>query len=151
VEADVMNEERASLARSIGRALLDPEFRAMLSVKGIEGDRPIYPARVEDEVGDVMRRLEDSGGAGNVVLRWENGLAVLTISAPVVEAKSKRRGSSCQEVGDTASIGTLLAVMAQAGLQTMLIRIVASVPPASGKPEAMVIEGSRAVLPAVAP
>jgi hypothetical protein len=115
------------LRASIAHALLDPGFRASLQARNDDGEAPIVPARVDDTVVEIFERVDRHGGAANVVLRWEGDLFVLCVdSRPVTAARARK--VPCQDVGDNANLGMVLALMAEGGIPEMRLAIVESTP-----------------------
>lgn len=119
-------EYMRALRGDISRAMLDPAFRESLAARNADGEAPIIPARVEDTVAETFAHVDQFGGAGNVVLRWEGDLFVLCVGSqpPAESGPAVPR----QDVGDESNLGMVLALMAEAGISEMRVKVVASLP-----------------------
>jgi hypothetical protein len=107
------------LRQMVGLALLRSDFTGGLISDPETGEVPIVLARVEDPMSAIFKRWRENDGAANFVCRWEGGLAVLSLGT---RADPPADGDQVQPIGLTATLGTLLAVMAQSATNQTILR-----------------------------
>jgi hypothetical protein len=71
---------RVAVARRIFRATSDPAFGKYLPVRMPDGERPIVIALRDDTVGYLFDRVDDYGGAANVIVDLGLTIGIITVT-----------------------------------------------------------------------
>lgn len=86
--------------------LAEPAWRRLLHERARAGEAAIMAATTEETVGSLMRRIDDAGGAANVICAYRDGHAILWF-----ETVARSKPGKVQPVGPTAVLGMLIATL----------------------------------------
>lgn len=104
----MLDMDRAKLTEMVYRRLSDPSFRRRLTATAPDGSHPVVVVTREDSVSFMLSRLDASGGTGNVVAPFLNGLVVLAMDATVPTPKG---GEEVPSLTTDCTVGVLVERM----------------------------------------
>jgi hypothetical protein len=112
---DERSRRRLAVARKVFGATRNPEFRDCLPVVDFSGERHIVIALRDDSLGYVFDRVDECGGAANIVVDLGISVAVIAVTPDSPDSPDDANASS--PLHDDAPTEMLLLLLRDYGPQ----------------------------------
>jgi hypothetical protein len=77
---DDRTRDRIAVARKVFRSMRDPEFAAKLTVRSVDGKRPVVIVLHDDSLGYLFDRVDDYGGSANVIVDFGASAMIISVT-----------------------------------------------------------------------